>query len=510
MPPDESKGDKRWSKGDAQELLLQHTVKEIGSLLSKGSYYICEEGEKKPLLPQDIAVLVRGNKTAEAYANALADKGIPAVVNGRSSVFSSDECWELLLLLSAILAPNRLDKVKAALTLSWFGRNGEDIYEIGRDESSMGGHQFSLMEYARQWHENGFFSMMVTLMQKEGVWARLAEGMRGERHIANLRQLFRVIEEEALARSLLPQELYQWLFRQYNGAGDVEESELLLESDRDAVKIVTMHSAKGLEYGVVFCVDLWGGTDWLVKEKNQILCRENGDLLVDLGSESFDRHREEARQELWAEDLRLLYVALTRAKMRCYLAWADVKGWNGPYFSNIDSFVSPLGYLFFPGQEAAVCDDLCQQKRISGLTSKERGVFMRILQDVPATTVFDFSSSEIKLQKSELRRQGFSSLWRLSSFSSLADLSEYGLEITKKSQEGGVGAQIAVTGLPAGAHFGSAVHDILEKNSFSQLAKADETCVKWCAEIACRYGINSDPANPAQIAKLVQQAVTAP
>ncbi len=507
LPSDERKKDNRWGATDARALILQQTVAEIGRLLEAERYYICEGEQQQPLTPKDIAVLVRRNDTGEEYANALADMGIPAVVTSRTSVFSSVECGELLILLAAILAPNTIRRAKAALALSWFGYDGGDIYEIGNDESRLGEWQLRLAEYRRKWQNASFFSMITTLLREEKALVCLARGMRGERRISNLRQLLVLIEEETLARNLSPQEVYHWLVRQKSGLDGVEESELLLESDREAVQIVTMHSAKGLEYGVVFCVDLWGGSDTLAGEKNQLVYKEKEELFLDLGSDAFDSHREEAKKERQAEELRLLYVALTRAKMRCYTVWADVKGVKR---KTIDSFNSALGYLLFPNMDEKTCDYSCQQQSISTRVNSD-GVFMEILAaeaDMPEVSSFHISSEE-NLQRRQRKRHNSGSFWRLSSFSSLAGLSEYGYEITGEkvceSQE--KSKEIAVVGLPAGARFGSTVHDIFENGSFAELAENSEQCLERCRESAAVYGIAADAE---KLAELVRQTLQTP
>ncbi len=500
LPPNTSKKNGRWSAGAARKRIMAQTVTEIARLLVDGQYRLSEDGGRS-LAPRDIAVLVRSNETAETYANALADSGIPAVVTSRTSVFLSAECNDLLLLLTAILAPNDVPRAKAARTLSWFGCDGADIYEMIRDERRLGRWQLDLMEYGRQWHTSGFFSMMATLLHREGVFVRLAEGIRGERSIANIRQLLVLMEEEALARNLQPQELCQWLARQNREPEGRTESELLLESDREAVQIVTMHSAKGLEYGVVFCVDLWGGSDRLADEENQIVYQENDEagLIIDLGSEQFAANRDMAREDLRAEDVRLLYVAVTRAKIRCYTVWADVSGRKG---STIDSFSSALGYLLFEGK----CAASAQQDRIAARTTKE-GVSLQILNHEPqpecSSTIL--RGERQKLQRCRLQRDKSGAAWQLSSFSSLSGLSEYDMAGVPDDRE--EGAEIGVIGLPAGAHFGSLVHDVLENSSFPTLAADRTFCIERCREAATMYGVHADPE---KLAELIQQTLQTP
>ncbi len=506
LPPNEPAKDKRWGAGAARTLIMQHTVAEIGRLLTAGRYCVREGEQQRPLAPCDIAVLVRNNDTGERYANALAEAGIPAVVTARTSVFSTEECNDLLLLLAAVLSPNSVRRAKAALTLSWFGLDGGDIYQIGEDESRLGRWQLRLTEYGRMWRNAGFFSMMTALLREEKVFAALALGRRAERRISNLRRLLVLIEEETLARKLSPREVYLWLLRQNRQPQGVSESELPLESDGEAVQIVTMHSAKGLEYGVVFCVDLWSGSDRLSREQNRLVYTENEKRVLDLGSDAFATHLNKAKEERQAEDLRLLYVALTRAKMRCYTVWADVKKQG----ISIDSFHSALGYLLFPNLCAEGCDYSCQQQRIAARAAKE-GVSFAILPaeaEMPADAVLHPVPAEA-LQTRQRRRRSIGSCRCLSSFSSLAGLSEYDYEIALESVEEPQAqpTEIDVVALPVGARFGSVIHDIFENSSFADQAADGVQWVERCRETAALYGVSADAE---KLAELVRQTLQTP
>ncbi|MBW1752381.1 MAG: hypothetical protein JRJ46_04620, partial [Deltaproteobacteria bacterium] len=89
--------------------------------------------------------------------------------------------------------------------------------------------------------------------------------------------------------------------------------------------IITIHKSKGLEYPVVFCPFGWEGS--YIKNKEIVFHdnTENYNLVLDLDAGHNSLHIVRAQNELLAENLRLLYVALTRAKKRCYLAWGCFK-----------------------------------------------------------------------------------------------------------------------------------------------------------------------------------------
>ncbi len=341
---DDSNG--RWSSGKAAERFLSFAVAEIGRLLDPTSPVTLRTEQERPLAPHDIAVLVRSHRQAEAYRQALAEAGIPAVVASRASVFHTGECRELLLLLQAIANPGDMVKLRTALTIPWFGFTGNNLYDLWCDEDRLNQLHSRFLDYHQRWREQGFLAMMSRLLVAEEVLVTLAGGRMAERAIANINHLLELVQEEESSENLGVSQVVQWLLQMTTDDAATDDTELLLESDEEAVRIVTMHGAKGLEYPVVFCPFLWYRSDRLSGEKHQISGHDDDHrLVVDLGSPQFLQRREKAVGEQMAEDLRLLYVALTRAKIRCYVMWADVKA----HIPVADSFQSALGYLLFPG-----------------------------------------------------------------------------------------------------------------------------------------------------------------
>jgi exodeoxyribonuclease V beta subunit len=179
----------------------------------------------------------------------------------------------------------------------------------------------------------------------------------GERRLTNLLQLIELLHAAASRGHLGPSGLFGFLARERRReiiGMEAEAAQIRLESDADAVKITTMHKSKGLEYPVVYCPYLWHGmllhpSD----EQAPKLHLESGELVLDIGSAERPAHIERARFEVFAENLRLLYVALTRARHRCSIVWGRI----GKYST------SALGYLLCPppaGEGAAPDVDAIQ------------------------------------------------------------------------------------------------------------------------------------------------------
>ncbi len=486
----------RWSSSKASDRFLAFTVAEIANLLDPLSPATLATDEERLLAPHDIAVLVRSHRQAEAYRQALAEAGIPAVVGSRESVFHTGECRDLLLLLQAIAAPGDMVKLRTALTIPWFGFTGNDLYDLFDDEERFNSLYRRFLEYHQLWCQQGLMAMIYRLLVGEEVLVTLAAGKLAERAIANIFHLVELIQEEESGKNLGMSQVVQWLLRMTLNDSGTENTELLLESDEEAVRIVTMHGAKGLEYPVVFCPFLWYRSTYLSSEKYQISGHDDEHrLVVDLGSDRFSERREKAVGEQMAEDLRLLYVAVTRAKIRCYIMWADVKA-HSPV---ADSFDSALGYLLFSEGPVPYNE---QQQTLQTLIQHHPLQWVTLEGDDPPP------AARAKERPQELRPLPSSTRslytdWQMSSYSAMAMLSEYEEEVEIVAGSGG--RAIPVPGLPAGASFGNVVHDILEELSFAALARGDKENHLVLRQKCVRYGVGADPA---EVGRLLQQVVT--
>ena len=194
-----------------------------------------------------------------------------------------------------------------------------------------------------------------------------------------------------------------------------DERQLRLESDADAVKIVTMHRSKGLEFPVVFCPYLWQRSARLKSERHLIRCHENGEIVIDLGSKDFETRRNQALHEELAEDLRLMYVALTRAQLRCYLVWADVRPKNAPN-------ASAMAYLLHAvsaenWREELMAVDFSEQcANLQALRQKAPGAFEYRPLNVPIEISGSYRLKTEKPQFTARRRiRKLTTIWQMSS-----------------------------------------------------------------------------------------------
>jgi len=332
-----SSGDKPLTKTVAADIAPQAVASEITRLLKLSEQELARIGERL-IKEQDIAVLVRTNNEAEIMKALLNQSGVPAVIYSTGNVFDSSEALELERILLAVLFPANEGLVKAALVTDMFGNTGENFADFQEKPENFDSIKDSFKEYHDLWVNYGFIRMFNALMQNEDILVRLMAFGDGERRNTNFLHLSQLLQQTSMEKKYGPERLLKWfsLQRESIDAGN-EEHQLRLESDSDSVRIITIHKSKGMEYPIVFCPYIWSGKASNQKPEFQIFHDKNADmaLTLDTGSDDYDESEAIAETESLAEDLRLLYVALTRAKSRCYILWGRVKGSENTAFAHL-------------------------------------------------------------------------------------------------------------------------------------------------------------------------------
>jgi exodeoxyribonuclease V beta subunit len=320
-------------KALASNLVTSAVTGEIGHLLSAAAQGAATIGDH-PLRPSDIAVLVRTNREAALVRKALGIAHIPAILYMSGSVFGSFEAAEFEILLAALAEPQRNELLRAALATCFFGLSANEINGLESDDHLWSSFQSRIVRYHEEWRTGGILPMLRKLMNDEQVRRRLLPSPEGERKLTNLLHLAELLHAEALRSRAGMAAMVKWLsVKRLNYADNVppDEEMLRLESDEEAVRIVTIHKSKGLEYPIVFCPFTWNASMASVDKNHKkpfIFHDPDHDFAasIALGADAIRQFQPIADEELLAESVRLLYVAITRAKVRCYCAWGPVKG----------------------------------------------------------------------------------------------------------------------------------------------------------------------------------------
>ncbi|MGH2913876.1 MAG: UvrD-helicase domain-containing protein [Solirubrobacteraceae bacterium] len=346
------------SKPGALRHIAADLAADVVQMLHSGARIPAQPGHgapDAPVAPADLAVLVRTNRQATTIRDALHEARVPAVVYGSGSVFDTDSAREWLRLLEALERPASIARARAAALTRLIGWSAERL-AAERDDDSPAWEEVHqrLHDWSRVLRARGVASLFeaVTLARtaardgdrERALADRALAQIGGERRLTDLRHIAQLLHRAASEQELGPSALTGWLRARiadaHRDAADEERSRRL-ESDAEAVQVLTIHRSKGLEFPIVYLPYLWE-TPWMPRDPVPVLFHDPaaGDartLDVSLSGRAYRAHREQHVREQRGEDLRLAYVALTRARHQAVVWWA------GSY----DSRDSPLGRLLF-------------------------------------------------------------------------------------------------------------------------------------------------------------------
>lgn len=278
----------------------------------------------------DMAVLVPTNLQAAMLQELLRAHGVKSVLQTEKSVFETDEARELQLLLEGILEPGRAHFLNTALTTPLVDPQPGDIGPGEAEGPQRGKRLAQFLDWRTLWESSGFMAMFRRLLMEEKVRERLVRFPGGERKLANFLHLAELLHHAGIEQRLTPEGLRLWLIRRMQSEESDAEHQLRLESDDDGVLIATIHKSKGLEYPVVFCPFLWKPGD--KPKRSEILFhdpQEGKKITLDLrDKDEAAEHDAVAGAERFQESLRMMYVALTRARNLCYVYAGDIKDFD--------------------------------------------------------------------------------------------------------------------------------------------------------------------------------------
>lgn len=440
---------------------------DISALLSSGATF-CD----RPLKPGDIAVIVETHRDGRVCFDALTTAGIPAVYTGDSDVFGSPAADDWLCLLEAFDQPHRSGLVRAAATTMFFGETTETLATEG--DTLTDRIADTLREWADHARDRGVAAVFEAA-QLKGMGSRVLSWTDGERHMTDLAHLTQVLHDTAHREHFSLPALRDWLRTQREERSGATERNRRLDSDAAAVQIMTVWVSKGLQYPVVYLPFAFNRN---IQSRDVVLFHDGDTRCLHIGGEQspdYTAVQQLGRREAASDDVRLTYVALTRAQSQVVAWWAP--SWDEP-----NGGLSRLLRGRQPGDP--VVPDRCDPPKIDDADAMAtlrawENIGGPVLEEsviAPATDV------ELPLTPSGLDVRHFhrhiDASWRRTSYSGLLRAAEsVGVssepEVIELDDEvgevpvheaPGPGADVPspMSELPKGAKFGTLVHAVLE------------------------------------------------
>ena len=280
---------------DIEDRILNDICREIIDLLDFEKQTFIGESQIKG---SDIAILCRDNKEADRIKEKFTSCQIPSVLLAERSIFMTDEALHFKYVMEALLDPFAVNKIRRVLVLPIFEHDAKELNQINNDHRKWDSWVNRFFEWSELWKTKGLSFVIqkifsLSLIDRGESKIALPENILskkgGERRLTNYFHLAEVLYKAEQEISSFPQNLFLWYLEQLENRSSDEESHSRMESDEDAVKILTIHKSKGLEFPITFLPYLW-------KTRNS-----------------------DSKKDQQQENIRLLYVALTRASTRLYL-----------------------------------------------------------------------------------------------------------------------------------------------------------------------------------------------
>ncbi|WP_241968008.1 exodeoxyribonuclease V subunit beta [Pseudidiomarina marina] len=299
----------------------------IAQLLNNPQAGFVENGELQRVKPSDVAVLVNSGVEAKIIRQALRERGIQSVyLSDRDSVFSSPLAVELLRVLQACAQPRDPSLLRAALVSRLLDLSLTDIDLTLNDELRWDSFAERFLAYHLRWQYHGVLAMIQRLLHDYDVPARLLREVDGERQLTDLLHITELLQQQAAVSegmSGILRYLAEHIELAREGSStDSKEQQVRLESDSQLVQVITIHKSKGLQYPLVYLPFI---ACTKTKDKRvrfpAVYHDSDGNIQVALAGDD-ETIAAKLDQERLEEDIRKLYVAVTRAQFATFIGLA--------------------------------------------------------------------------------------------------------------------------------------------------------------------------------------------
>ncbi|WP_445773657.1 exodeoxyribonuclease V subunit beta [Shewanella sp.] len=508
------------NKTTARQILAADAASEIKRLLTEsqqGNCYIQSAQNKhgEPLIAKHIAVLVRDRNEAAIMQAELSARNIGAVFLSRDSVFTTLEAREMAILLHALATPKNERAIRAALATELVGYSALQIHQFNQDEEQRQQVLSQFIHWHELWLQRGIMPALLNFASETQLIHRYLSQSQtdkmisttdtddsdelthtkgsGERRLTDFRHLAELLQQKATELDG-SSALINWYEQQLISTHSSDEQQLRLESEQNLVQIVTIHKSKGLEYPVCFVpfISLARNSS---KRPSPMLYHQGEQLVWDI--DATDEGWEQLKQEILAEDLRLLYVALTRPVYVCYLYIANQ---SKILKAGISSQLHETGIGYLLGITDKNADFNLIKHKVKQIATLDAISVTQVNDNIDTSILTSVDDNDIELSAKQVTRQP-SLAWRVGSYSGLvkhlphervapgADDEDFSDELQQLQLQDEILDQPALDrfSFERGANAGSFMHLVLELFDFTQ---ADTELAGALHKAMKQYGID--------------------
>ncbi len=465
------------SKASIHNVVHTMTARRIATMLNDDELLL----DNNRLAPGDIAVLVRTKSEASELQQELRERGIHSVAINDLSVWDTEEATSMEYFIQAIISPDNKQFARQALTAPILNLNLSEINSLQSTLVSWSNWVELLHTLNETWQKKGFMACYYDLLDNlstllpilndkkttETNYFWLSRSNNPERMLTNMGHIAELLQQASHAHPGM-KNLLVWMQSQKNKNVD-ETHQLRLESDEKLVKIMTLHISKGLQFPVVFLPYLWHCYPVNFKSDSNLKLQwhesvdSNYQYFYNPFGTTSDNAFIHAERERLAEDMRLTYVALTRAKSHCHVIFGPTQ--SDPKFRG---HPGRTGLSWLQHQMANTEDTEADNQDDFPFSPQPESINLAIFKAasdaitiLPPDSLEDEITSTQKKESLSLQTAKFNRKlgidWRINSFSSLTR------DIHQSTQVARTEAETYALGFAAGKHVGNFLHKLLEK-----------------------------------------------
>ncbi|MEH6453304.1 MAG: exodeoxyribonuclease V subunit beta [Psychromonas sp.] len=446
-------------------------IKKILLLAQQDKAYLeDDDGKRTSIKANHIAVLVRTGKEAQLIRKALFNENINSVyLSLKESVYGTPHAQDLYRILQACLHPEDERLLRSALACKLFSHTPLQVHKILLDTQLWEQKIGQFINYRDIWAKTGILPMLHKLFHEQGISTHLLNTNQGERLLTDVLHLAELLQKNSVDFDS-DFALLRWFSEQVKEASSSQnEHKQRLESEKDLVQVSTLHKSKGLEYDIVFMP--FTGIYQKPRECLYHDPEQQHRLIFDLKNDK--DHFALTEKEQLAEDLRLLYVGLTRSVYRCYIGIGSYKKGRE---KNSPLAKSALGYICLQtGKDLLAGNSEQLTGHLQKMLKTSNNISIRpipVADSTPYSVLKSDNALQAPLQFSKVIEKN----WWISSYSSLSRFHTAATiakpSINKVEQLQGEDSAIIVEpektpfSFPRGAKHGTFLHELFELIDF--------------------------------------------
>ncbi|WP_226798852.1 UvrD-helicase domain-containing protein [Candidatus Annandia pinicola] len=320
-----------------EKIMANQCALNIYNILYNKKYktFLLKNNKKlKKIKKSDITIIVKNYHESYVIQNFLDQYNISYnnYVSNNNSIFNNSESRELLYILQAVINPNKKEFLLNALSTKILNKNFYEIHLINKNDNIFLKLYYEFNNYLLIWNDYGIISFINLLIKKYKIYNNIIKLHDGYNRFNNFLKLIKILNKKFIYLKNKNKLLF-WLYNKIESSSkNLIYDKLKYIKEENNVKIITVHKSKGLQYPFV----------WLPFISN----------FYNLKKENYENDKKKKniiKKKILSEDLRILYVSLTRSIWHCSIGIAPIikkKNKN----NKSDFHKSAIGYLLQKGK----------------------------------------------------------------------------------------------------------------------------------------------------------------